>query len=106
MVSMHVDDFDLNGTESFVEEVTEKISAALDVSQVENDHFRFTGIDVRKVEDGIEISMEDYARSLEEIEVREDRSDEILSKDKLKVVRKYVGKLNWLATITRTDIAI
>ena len=78
MVSTHVDDFDLAGTERFVKEVTKKISAALDVSQVENNHFRFTGIDVRKIEDGIEISMEDYAKSLEEIEVREDRSDKIL----------------------------
>ena len=44
--------------------------------------------------------MEDYARSLEEIEVKEDRSDE------LKVLRKYVGKLNCLAGNTRPDIAI
>ena len=57
MVSTHVDDFDQAGRETFVEEVTKKISAALDVFQVENDHFRFAGIDVRKVEDRIEISM-------------------------------------------------
>ena len=53
--------------------VTEKLSATLDVSKVEDDSFRFTGIDIKKVEDGIEISMEDYAESLEEIEIREDR---------------------------------
>ena len=49
MVSTHVDDFDLAGKESFVEEMTKIISAALDISQVEDDHFRFTGIDVNKV---------------------------------------------------------
>ena len=49
IVFTHVDDFDLAGTQRFVEEVTKKISAALDVSQVENDHFRFTGKDVMKV---------------------------------------------------------
>ena len=66
--------------ENFVEERTKKISVALDVSQVENDHFRFTGIDVKKIEDGIEISMEDYTKSLEEIEVREDRWDEMFQR--------------------------
>ena len=61
--------------------VTEKMSEALDVSQVEDNHFRFTGIDVKKIEDGIEISMEDYARFLEEVKIREDRSDEALTRD-------------------------
>ena len=50
--------------------------------------------------------MEEYARSLEEIEVREDRSDEMLSKDELKFFRKYLAKSNWLAANTRPDIAI
>ena len=44
-----------------MELVTEKVNAALDVSKVEDDSFRFTGIDIKQV-DGIEISMEDYAR--------------------------------------------
>ena len=48
--------------------------------------------------------MEDYAESLEEIEIREDRSDEMLTREELKLLRKYVGKFNWLATITRPDI--
>ena len=40
------------------------------------------------------------------MEVREDRPDEMLTKDELKILRKYVGKLNWLAANTRPDIAI
>ena len=39
--------------------VTEKLSATLDVLKVEDDSFRFTGIDIKQV-DGIEIYMEDY----------------------------------------------
>ena len=61
LVSTCVDDFDLARTQGFVEMVTEKLSATLDVSKVEDDSFRFTGIDIKQV-DGIEISMEDYAR--------------------------------------------
>merc|ERR1711942_172455 len=59
MVSTHVDDFDVAGRKKFVEMLTKKISIVLDVSTVENDCFRFTGIDVEKVKGGIEISMED-----------------------------------------------
>lgn len=43
----------------------------MDVLQVEHDQFRFTGIDVKKVKDGIQISKEDYAMSLEEIQIRD-----------------------------------
>ena len=86
MVSICVDDFDLAGTKSFVERVTEKVSANLDVSKVEDDRFRYTGIDIKKVENGIEISMDEYAESLEEIKIREDKSDEELTRDELKIL--------------------
>ena len=43
---------------------------------------------------------------MDEIEVREDKSDERLMREEMKVLRKYVGKLNWLAANTRPDLAI
>ena len=106
MVSTHVDDFDLAGKKKFVDRITEEIGKALDVSTVESDCFRFTGIDVKKVKEGIEISMEDYAKSLEEIQIRDAKADEPLTREELKVFRKFVGKLNWLAANTRLDLAI
>ena len=106
MISTHVDDFDLAGTMEFVEMVAKEIERVLDVSTVESDSFRFTGIDVKKTETGIEISMEDYAQSLEDINIREAKADEKLTREELKIYRKYVGKLNWLAANTRPDLAI
>ena len=106
MISSHVDDFNLAGTKCFINDVTEKIKEALDVSKIEDSEFRFTGIDVRKVDGGIEISMEDYAKSLETIAIREGSQDDPLTREELKVLRKYVGKLNWLAANTRPDLAI
>ena len=50
--------------------------------------------------------MEDYARSLEEILVRVAKADEMLTRDELKVFRKFVGKLNWLAANVRPDFSI
>ena len=74
MISMHVDDFNLVGSEKFLEKVTEEIKKVLDVSKVEDGKFKFTGIDVESFEDRIELSMNDYAASLEDIEIREDKS--------------------------------
>ena len=37
------------GRKKFVEMITKEISRVLDVSTVESDYFRFTGIDVKKV---------------------------------------------------------
>ena len=37
--------------------------------------------------------MEDYAKSLEEIQIREAKADEILTKEELKGYRKSVGKI-------------
>ena len=87
------------GYNDFLEAVTEEIKRVLDVSKVEDDKFRFTGIDVEKVGDKIEISMNDYAASLEDVEVRDDKSSEALTREEMKLFRKYVGKLNWLAAI-------
>ena len=67
-----------------MEMLTKEISKVLDVSKVESDCFRFTGIDDMKVKGGIEISKEDYAKSLEEIQIREAKADEILTREELK----------------------
>ena len=40
------------------------------------------------------------------IQIREAKADEILSREELKVYRKFVGKLNWLSANTRPDLAI
>ena len=50
MVSTCVDNFDLAGRKDFVEMIMEKVSATLDMSKVEDDKFRFTGIDIKKVD--------------------------------------------------------
>ena len=106
MISSHVDDFILAGKDEFINEITEKVKKKLDISKMEDGDFRFTGIDVKKVGDKIEISMNDYAKSLEKINVRDGKPDEILTKEEMKIYRKYVGKLSWLANNTRPDLAV
>ena len=50
--------------------------------------------------------MDEYVESLQEIKVQEDRSYEELTRDELKVSRKYVDNLNWLAANMKPDILI
>merc|ERR1712243_219724 len=62
--------------------------------------------DVKIVTDGIEISMEEYAKSLQNItELRkvEDRNDP-LNKEEMKLYRKMTRKIAWLANSTRPDL--
>ena len=85
-VIIHVDDFTLAGTREFIEEVLDAIEKEHTASKVERDSFRYTGIDVEAVEDGIEIKMEDYVDSLEDQKViqRTDR-DENLTKAEMNI---------------------
>ena len=50
--------------------------------------------------------MEEYANSLEDVKIREAKADELLTREELKVYRKFVGKINWLAANTRPDLSI
>ena len=68
MIITHVDDFQIAGDDEFHEKVLTKLKDTLTVSKVEKDQYRFTGIDVKKAGDSIELSMEDYAGSIEEIQ--------------------------------------
>ena len=107
MVITHVDDFSVAGTKDFIEDLTLSVQNALTVSKIEKDKFRFTGIDIQKIGKQIVISMEDYANSIEEIkDIRKAKSDDSLTKQELKVYRKYAGKISWLAANTRPDLSI
>ena len=66
MVSSHVDDFILAGTDKYSEVITRKIEEKLDISNLEDNEFRFTGMDVKKDGDVIVASMEDYGRLCKE----------------------------------------
>ena len=107
MVITHVDDFSIAGTKKFIDDLTEKVQGTLTVSKVEKDGFRFTGIDIQNTNDGIVISMEDYASSIEEMQdIRKAKPEDPLTKQELKVYRKYAGKISWLATNTRPDLSV
>lgn len=64
-----MDDFILTGKDEFINEITEKVKSKLYILKMEDGVFRFTGIDMRKVGDKTEISMNEYANSLEKMNI-------------------------------------
>ena len=95
--------FNLTGTDEFVEKVISVVEEELTVSKVEQDIFRFIGVDMKVVTNGIKILIEDYSQSLKDItDIRKtDERDEELSKLEMQLYRKYTGKIAWLANSTR-----
>ena len=74
------------------------MSKRFKLSKIERKKFRFTGVDVVQKEDRIEVSMEEYAKSLEKItHFRKAKAEDLLTEEELKIYRKYVGNFQWLA---------
>ena len=87
MFSSYVDDFILVGMQGFIDKITEKIRGKLEISKLEDNIFRFTGIYVQQDGEIKTISMEEYTRSMEKLKMREGKSDETFTDTKLKVFR-------------------
>jgi hypothetical protein len=104
LILTHVKDFNTAGNRKFIDRIVGLLKMELKVSKIEKNRFRFTGVNIEKTDLGIEISMKDYANSMEMIEdIRAVKADDPLTKVELKVFRKYMGKLSWLAANTHPD---
>ena len=94
----HVDDFTIAGDIEFVQRIVKGIQERFTVSKIEEDKFRFTGLDVKAENGKIQVSMEDYADLVEEIkEIRKADRTEKLTKAELKEYRKYTSRISWLS---------
>ena len=100
IIVTHVDDFQVASSTRFLEEMIEILTKdGMEISKIEKESFRFTGIDInRNKEKGeITLDMEDYAESIKEIEeIREAKDDKELTLYERKVLKKMTGKLSWL----------
>ena len=109
IIVTHVDDFQVASSTRFLEEMIEILTKdRMEISKIEKELFRFTGIDInRNKEKGeITLDMEDYAESIKEIEeIREAKDDKELTLYERKVLKKMTGKLSWLAEGCRPDLS-
>ena len=77
------------------------------ISKREIQNFRFTGVDVKGLENGnVEISHKSYVETLKKIDINhEDDEKRPLNREEFKLYRGLVGKLTWLSEMTRPDLS-
>ena len=104
-----VDDVIWAGSPSFIS-VISKLKTIFKTSSEHMKHFRYIGIDLNQHENGtITISQNDYINELEPITLNEERfkisKDEPIDETERSKLRQSLGKLNWLACMSRPEIS-
>ena len=108
ILAIHVDDFMYGGSMGFESTVIEKIKKTLRVGSHESGSFKYLGLNVKQHSNEIKIDQKEYVEKIEEIEISKSRSsrknDELSTEEKTSL-KKLAGKLLWVSTNTRPDIA-
>ena len=108
IMACHVDDFLDCGNASFERDVIDKISDKFKIGKEEDAHFKYVGINMKQSKVGVFIDQNHFLREIDEIQLdmhQGDSKDRLLTKYEHGDFRKVVGKLNWLVTSTRPDLA-
>ena len=106
LACLHVDDFNLAGSNVFYEKVTKPLQKKFTFGKVEHHQFRFTGLDIKEDNGMITVDQGQYCESLQEMHINDNKDkDRELSKDEYMQFRGLVGKLNWLQECTRPDLS-
>ena len=95
LITLHVDDFLLGGTEQFHKEVTDVIEKDFKCSKREVREFRFAGVDIKQLENGdIEANQKTFVDAVEELDIADPKEKQrSLEKDEYKKFRGVIGKL-------------
>ena len=109
ILSCHVDDILWGGTPIFKKIIIGHICKVFLISNNDSRAFQHLGVHLKQDSDGsITIDQKSYAQSLNAIMVSSsDTSDKnrLLTESEVSKLRCAIGQLNWLACITRPDIA-
>ena len=102
VINVHVDDFITMGTESFYNNVVNKLKTKFNFSKIERgeDGFRFTGVDIKTTSNGIIMNQDVYASCIQELEIPKGDNNDLLNKEQFKQFRGLTGKLIWLSEQT------
>ena len=94
------------GTHDFHKKVTDKLQEAYVFGKVENHKYRFTGVDIKKTSEGIEVNQKTYCDSLQETKIENGKdNDRPLTVQEYKEFRGAIGKLKWQQESTRPDLS-
>ena len=102
----HVDDMIFGGKVEFHKNVIEKLKFIFKFGSEESNAFKYVGIEISQNDDyRINIQKLNYIQSIEEIPIRKQPKDDVLTDKEKTLCRRIVGQLNWIAGISRPDVS-
>ena len=109
LISLHVDDFMWAGTDSFENDIIKNLKKTFKISKESENHFKYLGVEIQQGENAIYVSQTKYRQQkLQEIYIKPERianKHSPLTESEREELRSVIGKLNWLSTQTRPDLA-
>jgi transposase InsO family protein len=106
IITVHVDDFLFGGTNQFHEIIIAAIKSIFEIGRICVTPLIYLGLSINQTESEITINQNEYISSLQEAVIVDSKdNDRLLSKDEHKQYRRLCGRLNWISTQTRPDIA-
>ena len=107
LIMMHVDDFIFCGSVKFLNDILKPLKAKYDISKHETEIFKYIGIEILQTNAGIVLDQKQYLQCVQPVKVnatRQHEAGERLNKEEQTQYLSLLGKISWLAQITRPDL--
>lgn len=107
VLACHVDDFIWGGTEKFTTTVIPHLKAVFQVGREEHSNFSLIGMDIRSLEDEIQVQQSDYIKNLQPILVDPSRAtqrESPLTAAETEILKSKIGQTLWVERQSRPDI--
>ena len=106
MLATHVDDIiHGSGSPRFEKRVMDPLRNKFQVGSEETAEFRYVGMKIEQFRSVIKISQEHYLASVEVPDVPLGKDEDIMTEEGQEIYRGVVGKIGWLGTLSRPDLA-
>ena len=107
LVACHVDDFVYAGSDVFHNVVVNRLRSVFIVGKEQSHCFKFLGIFIECLNDGIRLSMQSYTNCLLEINMSNLSKEKstILTVAERNVLKQLSGQINWVTTQCRPDVS-
>ena len=108
LIACHVDDFLHSGSSIFVDNVIKPLMKVYKASKHVSRNFTFTGMRITQAQDStIEVDQDEYLQRWDTSAYKKlvGNANRDLNKDEYAQYREMVGRISWLATTSRPDLA-
>ena len=92
----------------FLKEVMDKFKSTFKISREEECPFRYLGLEISQESDCLKISQSAYLKSLSPVLLSDEimkNKDHIVSAEEKSIFKRGIGKLGWITSMTRPDVA-